>query len=236
MKIVFITRCMNDNLIKKCQSLINNIECSWIIIKNSSQESYQNTFIDIDADVLVNIDEDAFVCDEQTLLDHIMFIYTSKYDYSGFPDGGSLDIRPCLPCAMNPFFNVFKWNSIKAKLGLTKTNFVNKYNSYTSELVEKINSQDSFLIEKFAPVTPIRYGYHEGFYSFFYMLYKELNPYFITATYLDKPNQFYTTVLYHNDKPFLYHTWYSRTYDYDQANRNRIDAAFRYAKEYINHE
>jgi hypothetical protein len=75
-------------------------------------EGYKDNY-----DWVINMDDDAFLCDFKALFDLMVFMEENKYDICGMPDGLTLTPRDIFnPCSMNPFFNVIQLKTIKHKL------------------------------------------------------------------------------------------------------------------------
>lgn len=68
-------------------------------------------------DWIINLDDDAFLCDFQALYDLMVYMEENEYDICGMPDGLTYTPRDVFnPVSMNPFFNVIQLKTIKHKL------------------------------------------------------------------------------------------------------------------------
>lgn len=75
-------------------------------------EGYKNEY-----DWIINLDDDAFLCDFRALYDLMVHMEENQYDICGMPDGLTYTPRDVFnPVSMNPFFNVIQLKTIKTKL------------------------------------------------------------------------------------------------------------------------
>lgn len=75
-------------------------------------ESYKNEF-----DWVINLDDDAFLCDFKALYDLMVHMEENEYDICGMPDGLTYTPRDVFnPVSMNPFFNVIQLKTMKHKV------------------------------------------------------------------------------------------------------------------------
>lgn len=164
-----------------------------------------------DADILINLDEDAFISDNTKLQNLIDFVVENEYVNCGMSDGGIVDIRKHNPLVTNPFFNILNIKEIRKKFNLNE--------------IEKNFSQHNPDFEKFTPFDLMRT-------QFAYDNYEPYNPFFVWLTvnfktlFLDAEvhSDGISTVLKdHLGEPFLYHSWYSRFYGKDENHTKRID-------------
>lgn len=70
---------------------------------------------DKDCDIAINIDEDAFVVNEQALISLLDYVIANDIVCCGMNDGGVLPIRFCNPIIINPFFNIINLRAIREK-------------------------------------------------------------------------------------------------------------------------
>ena len=169
-----------------------------------------------DAEWIVNIDEDAFVCDLaalQRLIDHCV---AEGYDNCGMPDGGAVKIRDGNPLVTNPFFNIFHTGHLH-----------NAYNpdSMTLESIEGHFPEEAKNWIK----QPYDYGNttEEPFYPLLLWMGSRRRTLYLRA--YNHSDGISTVLCNHLGEPFLIHTWYSRFYNHDRYHTRRINRAFREA-------
>jgi hypothetical protein len=158
---------------------------------------------------VVNLDEDAFVCDWGALMNIAQYMKDNGYDYAGHPDGcGAISHRNYDFVVMNPFFNVFNVKKIREKL-------VNR------KIIDACGYHPD--MENLKPDWLFGEAYRNGtepFNGFFYWMIGQFKPLFLKSlTYSDGIS---TISLDLDEKPFLYHSWYSREFTTNASHRNRI--------------
>lgn len=167
---------------------------------------------------IVNLDEDAYVSDWGRLVALAEYMRDLGYDYCGHPDFGSISHRNFDWICMNPFFNIFNAGAIKHKLAETKRKTIDDC-GFQPDMEE--------LRPDWITGEPYRNG-PEPFNGFFYWMIGQFNPLFLKAhTYSDSIS---TISLDHHDEPFMYHSWYSREFNTNPSQRNRILSLYQKAK------
>ncbi|MCL2597330.1 MAG: hypothetical protein FWD66_06680 [Paludibacter sp.] len=212
-KILIFTRSMNSKLFKMCSDAIT-VPFKHIKVKYSSPLGYFYDLLKYDIDYAINIDEDAFVFDNQRLESLLKYCIANNYVNCGFPDGGVLSIRKQNPIVTNPFFNIFDVKKIKERLNY--------------KAIENFDFK-RFDYEKYAPKhlftgSDYEYSYNpDPYYPFFLWLNMNFKCLYLSAATYDK-NDGYTTILNdHQGQPFLYHTWFSRFYEQNTIHNKRIN-------------
>lgn len=213
-RIKIYTRSMNDVLYHKSMAL-----CSLPYEKNrllnTSAEGYLYLVIaDLDADWVINIDEDAFVSDIGALQRLIDYCIENEYVNCGMPDGGVVHLRDGNPLVTNPYLNILNTKAIREQFNINKLN----------ENPQK---------ERFSQ-TGLLVGAHdfsstnvEPYYPFFIWLSNHFKTLYLKAT--NHPDGESTMLYNHLEEEFLIHTWYSRFYNRDPFHTRRIDNAFKEA-------
>jgi hypothetical protein len=106
MKIVIYTRSMNYDLYRLSSSSVSlpykRKRCAF-----TSADGYlYDHIVKSNADILINLDEDAFIIDNEKLKKLIEFVIDNEYVNCGMSDGGVVDIRKHNPLVTNPYFNI----------------------------------------------------------------------------------------------------------------------------------
>lgn len=215
-RIKVYTRSMNQLLWKRAMFLVD-LPYPKIRITNSTAEGYLYQLVnDIEADFIINIDEDAFVYDLDALKDLIQYMIENDFVNCGMPDGGVVHLRRSNPLVTNPYFNIFNVSQIRKKFNIkTIENFPLYEDGYMKDFPMKLLNGN------------YNYGNDnkEPFYPFFIWMSQNFRTLYLTAT--NHPDGESTILYNHNNKPFLIHTWYSRLYNKDRTHTRRINNAFK---------
>lgn len=215
MKIQVFTRSSVSQLYDRMRSFIpEHIEC---IRCTNFQEwwqasDYLHHIIDTGEEWVVNIDDDCFVTDWGKVEELVKHMSMLGYDYAGMPDGGVCPHRCRSWIVMNPFFTVFNAKAIREKL-------IHK------RLIDSCGYQPS--LEEGKPDFVKEHYNHdmgEPFAGFFYWLKGQFNPFYLNAeTHSDGIS---TTIL----NGTVLHSWYSREFNHDITQRNRILSLYEEAR------
>ncbi|AZA77676.1 hypothetical protein EG347_09170 [Chryseobacterium sp. G0186] len=207
-KIMIFTRSMNYALYKASNNTIL-IPFERKRLTYTSAHGYLYDILKYDIDYAINIDEDAFVIDNNALLDLLEFVIKNDYVNCGVRDGGALSIRTGNPVVTNPFFNIFNVKEIRKHFSL-------------SEIDQYIKNGVDY--SKFIPDNlPHEYNItdnYEPFYPFFIWLNTKFKTFYLDA---EQDKDGYTTIVYNQNKvPIMYHSWYSRMFGIDEFHTQRI--------------
>lgn len=180
----------------------------------TTADGYLYKLLDNNVDFVINIDEDAFVIDNQKLEKLLQYVIDNNYINCGMPDGGVVDIRKHNPLVTNPFFNILNVKEIRKQFDVKE--IIKNYSSHNPEF------------EKYSP-------YHLMKNKFAYDYFEPYNPFFVwlatnfKTLYLDAEvhtDGLSTILKDHLNQPFLLHSWYSRFYGVDQMHTKRINNLF----------
>lgn len=213
-RIKIYTRSMNGVLYRKAMSLCR-LPYPKVRLQGTTADGYLYQLIDDrDADWVINIDEDAFVCDLTALQRLIEYCIANGYTNCGMPDGGVVHLRDGNPLVTNPYFNILDTKTIRQQFS-------------PSLLGEKpdpsrFTSQDMLIGSHDFNATDV-----EPYYPFFIWTANHCPTLYLKAT--NHPDGESTVLCNHLGEPFLIHTWYSRFYNRDCFHTRRIDRAFREA-------
>ena len=185
------------------------------LTETAADEYLYKIMSDTECDIAVNIDEDAFVVDEQAILDLVNYVIENDYANAGMADGGELPIRIQNPIVTNPFFNVLNLRLIRQKYSVNAV-LQFEYKHHEEELKSKM---PAYLLKYKKGFESVDF---EPYYPFFFWLAYNFKTLYLPA---EAHSDGYTTILCNNNhKPILYHTWYSRRYKEkgDDMHTNRI--------------
>ena len=169
---------------------------------------------DTEADWVINIDEDAFVSDLNSLKSLITYCVEHGYDNCGMPDGGVVHLRDGNPLVTNPYFNILNTKAIRERFDEGK--------------LDELPNPERFA-QKELLISPCNFNNtnEEPYYPFFIWMSNHFKTLYLKAT--NHPDGESTVLCNHLGEPFLIHTWYSRYYNHNRFHTNRIDSAFKEA-------
>lgn len=209
-KIKIYTRSMNSALYNRAMFFID-LPYPKVRLLNTSAEGYLYALVqDEEADIVINIDEDAFIFDLDKLKNLLNFIIENEYINCGMPDGGVVHLRRMNPLVTNPYFNILNTKEIRKQF---KTFREVDYSQHKVEY-EQTLPKDLMNGE-------YKYVYYEPYYPFFIWLGQNFKTLYLNAiNHIDGES---TTLCDHLNQPFLIHTWYSRFYNRDKFHTKRIN-------------
>lgn len=207
-KIAIFTRSMNYTLYKMSSNTIS-LPFKHYRLTYTTADGYLYKILKYDIDYAINIDEDAFVINNEALFELLKYCIQEKIVNCGMRDGGILPIRHGNPIVTNPFFNIINVGIIR---------------KYFSISVVNGNLNTDIDYDRFLPLNlPYKFEIsddYEPFYPFFLWLDTNFSTLFLNAK---EHKDGYTTILYnHLNKPIIYHSWFSRNYGMDKFHTNRI--------------
>ena len=177
---------------------------------------YHN-LLDNDADFVINIDEDAFILDNNKLKKLLDYVIENEYINCGMPDGGVVDIRKHNPLVTNPFFNILNVKEIRKQFDV-------------KEILKNFSSHNMDF-EKYAPLHLLKnkfaYDYYEPYNPFFVWLTVNFKTLFLNAEV--HQDGISTILKNHENESFLLHSWYSRFYGVDEVHTQRIKNLYKEA-------
>lgn len=205
--VVITTRSMDDELYALAAALFPSRSARRLLGRTA--EGYLEEVLTIDdASWVVNIDEDAFVVDTAALEDLLVLMERDGFDYCGVPDGGVIPHRTNSPLVVNPFFNIFHVEKIRARM------------ESRPQTPIPVAELDVTGIDR--SVAPEELAYVEPFDALLTWLSQVFRPLYLPArTHADG----ITTVVSTPDgRDIVLHTWYSRMFRTDLPQRRRIQA------------
>jgi hypothetical protein len=159
---------------------------------------------DLECDVAINIDEDAFVVNPQAMLDLVEFVVIHGYANAGCPDGGGGCPRSGNPIVTNPFFNVLNLKLIRSKFSKEAVKQFD-YKSVVKEMEDKFPKEILFSGHNFN-----RTDYEPYYPFFFWLAYNFKTLYLVGEKHLDG----ISTILHAPDGRIIcMHSWLARFYN-----------------------
>lgn len=213
LKIAFFTRSMNYSLYKLSRSTIS-LPFKHHRLTYTTAQGYLEKILRYDIDYAINIDEDAFVINNNALLRLLEYCIQEKIVNCGMRDGGVLSIRSGNPLVTNPFFNIIDVKTIKNSFSAVKVSkFINNEIDYNVLLPNEF---------------PFKYKItndYEPFYPFFIWLNANFKVLYLNVKeHEDK----YSTILFNqNNQPILYHSWHSRSFGINKFHTDRINNLYK---------
>jgi hypothetical protein len=216
-RIKFFTRSFLLEMYRLACKLFDNqgIEC--VRLTDQMADGYFFTILkEINCDIAINIDEDAFVTDMDAIWDLADYVVEHDYVNAGCPDGGIGVARGLNPIVTNPFFNILNLELIRT-LPIDKKK-INKFDylAVKDEMIaafpkEMLFDEHNFNCYDFEPYYPF----------FFWLAYNFKTLYLLGKRHTDNRS----TILYnHKQQPICYHSWFARFYKIKTEQTKRINA------------
>lgn len=189
------------------------------IIGTSALDYFQQ-LLKLDADWVVNIDEDAFLFDPQALIDLIEAMEHGGYSACGMPDGGVVPIRRHHPIACNAFFNIFDMRRVRRVWTDWQHAAESPYQTEFARFMAPFANRGPAAFDDFEPYYGLFFSILAANQKILYLEGEEWND--GISTLLKTPS----------GAPFLLHAWYAREWTTDFATRERyrdvIDSVHRF--------
>ncbi len=171
----------------------------------------------LDADWVVNLDEDAFLLDPAGLLALIDHMEAGGYAACGVPDGGAVSIRVHNPAACNAFFNVFDLRRCRAA-----------WADWDRVAALRHAPEYERALAPFGPTAPFAFDDFEPYYGVFFALLGagERVLRLGAETWRDGTS----TLVRGPNGPLVLHAWYAREWGRDPETRARYEAVIAFAR------
>jgi hypothetical protein len=216
-RIKIYTRSMNPALYKRAMFFMD-LPYPKVRLTGTTADGYFYKMLeDTEADWVINIDEDAFVFDLDKLKNLINYVIENDYVNCGMPDGGVVGIRSYSPIVTNPYFNILNTKKIREQFSMAEIQSFSSHPIFEPTTHPKNLQKTSYSTEIAEP-----------FYPFFLWISQHFK-----TLYLDAENHtdHYSTCLKnHLGESFLIHTWFSRTYFFNQFHTKRINEVIHYCE------
>lgn len=187
-------------------------------IMGKRSDDYFRNLLAIDADFVINMDEDVFLLDPKGVLDLIRQMQDAGYAAAGVPDGGVVAIREHNPVACNAFFNVFDLRKIRPI-----------WADWDRVRTAQYQSNFETQIPSFAQRTAFNFDHYESYYGVFFSLLScgERILYLDAKEWSDTIS---TVVMSPAGRPLLIHSWYAREWPVNPMTRQRIENVVEFAR------
>jgi glycosyltransferase involved in cell wall biosynthesis len=224
-KVIFATRSLHEALYRLSDEFIPaagsgppDLEFTGRVrLTDTDALDYFRQLARLDADWVVNLDEDAFLLDADALAGLIRRMATEGYAASGMPDGGVVPIRCHNPVVCNAYFTVLDLHRVR---------------SVWQDWDRVRAARHSPAFERVVPDFAMRAAYAFDHYEPYYGAYFALLAAGERLLYLDGEEwrDGTSTLLKAPDgRPLLLHCWYGRDWERDAKTRERVAAALGYA-------
>jgi hypothetical protein len=180
---------------------------------------YFHELLGIDADWIVNLDDDAFLLDPGRLLGLVRHMAESGYAACGMPDGGTVRMRHHHPAACNAFFNVFDMRRVRPI-----------WQEWGRVCAAGPQLEYDRAVADFARRGTFTLDHFERYYGVFFSLLDAGE----RILYLDAEEwqDGVSTLLKDTDgRPLILHGWYSRHWDTSYHTRHRLYGAIAFARQ-----
>lgn len=161
-------------------------------------------------DWLIMADEDVFFYDSKIVFSIIEKMQEENLSICGVRDGGTISHRNQNPFGINTFFSILNFKEIEA-IWNEKEMLKNQYileNEFIDDLSKLSYEYDVSSI-------------YEPYYCFYFWLRRKGKQFLFLETKMDVDA--ISNYVYYNEKPFLCHTWYARSYGNNKKHTQRIN-------------
>jgi hypothetical protein len=227
MRVAIATRSMNDCLYRISGDLLALEQLGLRFgspverhrITGTDNVGYFQRLLDLDADWVVSIDEDAFLISPDRLAELIATMDREGYAACGMPDGGVVRIRYHNPLGCNAFFNAFDLRKARPA-----------WHDWPAVLATTYRPQYERLAPAFACRTPLAFDHFQAYYSVFFRLVEagERILYLDAQEWQDGVS---TLLKDPSGEALLVHCWYTRSWDTSYHTRRRYLAAIQFARQ-----
>ena len=116
LRIKFFCRSFDLRLYRLSKMFYQELGYPCVRLTDQSADGYFYTILaDTSCDIAINVDEDCFITNLQTVLDLVEYMVANGYANCGCPDGGGNAPRHANPLVTNPFFNILDLRLIRTK-------------------------------------------------------------------------------------------------------------------------
>lgn len=214
-EILIATRSMNDELYAMSGSLIN-YPLRRVQIRNTEADTYFLEIMRLDAEWVINLDEDAFAWDWNGIMGLQQHMSKNGFVCCGMPDGGVITDRSHNPTAVNAFFNIIHVGRLREEFAVEAVRSA----EFSEDLKGKVPAH-------MLRTGRFEYDEFEPYYRFFFWLLRAG----FQMLYLDAVqwarDPVSTLLLDQTGAPLLIHCWYARAFNEQRA---RFMHAFEYCR------
>lgn len=217
MRIAIATRSMYADLYRLSSEFLNFAGIDSVIqyeighyrIVDSDAYGYFRELLELDADWVVNIDEDAFLLAPNALLDLIYLMDQRGYAACGMPDGGVVPIRRHNPVACNAFFNVFDMRRVRKVWNNWQRAVNSSWRPEYEQFVPSFANRGERAFDRFEPYYGLFFSLIEASESILYLDAEEWSD--GVSTLLKSPE----------GRDLVLHGWYAREWQTDSLTQVR---------------
>lgn len=210
LRVKIYTRSMSKEMYSRAMSFVDLPYPKGRIVGSTSISYLLDVVKDESADIVVNIDEDAFVTDVDSLRGLIDYVIERKYVNCGMPDGGVVPIRHHHPLVTNPFFTIMNTAEIRKQLR------PGVFEGFPLASEEYVATHPQELLR-----SPYDMDGYEPYNELLLWVARNFSTLYLDAR--THPDGKSTVLLNHEGRPFVMHTWYARKYLKDAEETRRID-------------
>ncbi|MBP1224005.1 hypothetical protein [Flavobacterium sp. 1355] len=218
-KIAILSTVINFDLYAKSSQFFPQDIQKYVIDGRNGMHGLDSIFYMMDKlknknlDWLIMADEDVLFQDSTVFFDIINKMQSENYMVCGVRDGGMIAHRIYNPYAVNTFFSIINFKDLEKiwnKKEILKNHYIKK-DEFRDDLSGLPGQYDVNSI-------------YEPYYGFYFWM-RRKNKKFLFLDAQMNSDQIANTVLY-NDKVFLYHTWFARSYGINEKHTKRINNIF----------
>jgi hypothetical protein len=224
MRLAIATRSMNDLLYQASGELLGLEDAATFQsfrrfrIMGTDSLGYFRELLRLDADWVVNLDEDAFVLHPDRLIELIRHMEAGGYAVCGLPDGGVVPIRRHNPAACNAFFNVFDLRRVRRV-----------WERWDRVIAATHKPEYESRIADFARRSTFTFDHFERYYGAFFAL-LDAGEKFLYLDADEWQDGVSTLLKDAEGRPLLLHCWYTRHWDSSYHTRQRYRTAINHAR------
>ncbi len=219
MHLAVATRSMNDVLYRASGELLG-LPCPRYRLAGTDNFGYFRELLRLDADWVINLDEDAFVLDPDRLFGLVRVLEEGGYAACGMPDGGVVPIRRHNPAAYNAYFNVFDLRRVRRV-----------WQDWDRVRAATHRPEYEGLVAPFARRTTFAFDHFERYYGAFFAL-LDAGERFLYLDAEEWQDGVSTLLKDPAGAPLLLHCWYTRHWESSHHTRIRYQAAIDYARRF----
>lgn len=211
LRVKLYTRSLDERLYRRAMSFVPFDVPRERVVGSTALGYLQSLIEDQSADVVINIDEDAYVSHPETIARLAHTVVERGFATCGIPDGGAISHRVFNPITTNPFFNVFNTALIRTRY---------EHGCSEGEL-QRAGELETLLPPNLAH-NRYQWGEHEPYDAIFLWIRRNFPVLYLTGR--EHHDGVSTILLDDRGHEFLNHSWYTREYMRDRHHTRRIHA------------
>ncbi len=220
-RVVIVTRSLSASLFRLSDNFLDFRNCQPAELRPTCRyrcrgmdaTSYLRELRGIDAEWIVNLDEDVFLIDPQGVISLIVKMARDGYAACGMPDGGVVPIRRHNPLVCNTFFNIFNGPTIRRV-----------WSDWEQVVLTQPSDVDSYELPAFSQRTESAFDQFEPYYPAFFAL-RACGERILMLDAEPWKDGVSTILKTLDGSPLLIHCWYARMWERDKATQFRYSHA-----------